>query len=40
MVTREQLISAILRNNDQEKHVETLQLTLSDYPEAINFIIK
>ena len=33
MVTREQLISAILRNNDQEKHVETLQLTLSDYPE-------
>lgn len=33
MVTREQLISAILLNNDREKHVETLQLTVGDYPE-------
>ena len=33
IVTREQLQSAIRLCNSQEEHVETLQLTLSDYPE-------
>jgi hypothetical protein len=33
MITREQLQSAIYLCNSQEEHVETLQLTLSSYPE-------